>query len=94
MLKIWRILTVKSDLNTTAFVYKWIELSTGKWYIGARIAKGCNPSDGYICSSKEVLNLIRENKEEWHREILAIGNPLYIRELENLYLNSLQIINH
>ncbi len=74
---------------TIAFVYKWTELSTGKWYIGSRTAKGCHPNDGYICSSKTVKPMIVENRESWNREILVIGNPDYIRETEKMILKSL-----
>ena len=41
---------------TLAYVYKWTELATGKWYVGARGARGCPPDDGYICSSKVVIH--------------------------------------
>jgi hypothetical protein len=44
------------SIATIPFVYKWTELSTGKWYIGAHYSKGCHPEDGYICSSKTVKN--------------------------------------
>jgi group I intron endonuclease len=54
------------------FVYKWTELSTGKWYIGSRTAKGCHPNDGYVCSSKIVRPLIKANPEDWTREILFV----------------------
>ena len=52
------------------YVYKWTELSTGKWYIGSRTAKGCHPDDGYVCSSKIVRPLIQANPSDWRREIL------------------------
>lgn len=57
------------------YVYKWVELTTGKWYIGARGGKGCHPDDGYICSSKIVKPLIEKNPEGWQREILFTGDP-------------------
>ena len=55
------------------FIYKWTELSTGKWYIGSRTAKGCHPDDGYVCSSKVVRPLIDANPSDWRREILFLG---------------------
>jgi len=58
---------------TQAFVYKWTQLSTQKWYIGSRTAKNCHIDDGYICSSKTVKPLVLENKDDWTREILASG---------------------
>ena len=74
---------------TTAYLYKWTHIPTAKWYVGSRTAKKCHPDDGYICSSKEVKPMILENSSEWQREILVVGEPEYIRELENKYLKSL-----
>lgn len=74
---------------TQAYLYKWTEKSTGMWYIGSRSRKGCHPADGYICSSKVVEPLIKENKDNWIREILVIGEPFHIRELESNYLKQL-----
>ena len=75
-------------LNHTPFVYKWIELSTGKWYIGSRTAKKCHPNDGYICSSKTVKKLITENPENWSRTIIATGTSEEILTLEIELLKS------
>lgn len=74
---------------TQAFLYKWTEKSTGKWYIGSRTANNCHPGDGYICSSKKVISLINENQNNWHRDVLVIGNPRYIYELEGKLLSLL-----
>lgn len=60
---------------TIAYVYKWTELATGKWYVGARGARGCHPDDGYICSSKVVKPLIMANPDGWKREILFTSDP-------------------
>ena len=67
---------------TQAFVYRWTERSTGKWYIGSRTRKGCHPEDGYICSSDIVKPLIKANPSDWFRVILAQGNPKDMRKLE------------
>ena len=80
-------------MTTTAFVYKWTHVPTGRWYIGSRTKQGCNPDDGYICSSKTIKPLITENLAEWHREILAIGKPAAMLELETRYLVSLDAKN-
>lgn len=56
-----------------AYVYRWTELSTGKWYIGSRTAKGCHPNDGYICTSKVVKPLILANPNNWKRTIIYLG---------------------
>lgn len=74
---------------TKAFLYKWTELSTGKWYIGSRTRKNCHPADGYICSSKIVKPLIQESPDNWIREVLCISTPEYIIELESKILTSL-----
>lgn len=57
-------------LIAQAFVYKWTELSTLKWYIGSRTGRGCHPNDGYICSSSRVKPLILANPSNWKREVL------------------------
>lgn len=74
---------------TRAFVYKWTELSTGKWYIGSRTAKNCHPDDGYICSSKIVKPLIKADPDNWVRQVLCIGHPKDMYELECKLLSSL-----
>lgn len=74
---------------TRAFVYRWIQVSTGKWYVGSRTAEGCHPNDGYICSSDTIKPIILENKQDWKREILAIGLPEDMYELETKLLQRL-----
>lgn len=78
---------------TQAFVYKWTQLSTGKWYVGSRSAKGCHINDGYLCSSKIVKPMILENKSDWNRNILVIGNPQYIKNIEACYLKNVDAKN-
>jgi len=68
--------------RTIAFVYKWTHLPTMMWYVGSRTAEGCNPSDGYICSSDTVKPMILESKSDWKREIIAIGTPEEMYDLE------------
>jgi len=75
--------------DTNAYLYRWTNVTTGMWYVGSRTAKGSHPEDGYCCSSKVVKPMILENPNEWKREILVIGNPLYIRDLENKYLTKM-----
>lgn len=79
--------------TTKAYLYKWTELSTGRWYIGARYAKGCHPEDGYICTSKIVKPMILENKENWKRDVLCVGKPEDIVKLESDYLKLLDAKN-
>lgn len=78
---------------TKAYLYKWTELSTGKYYIGARYAKGCHPDDGYLCTSKIVKPMILENRDNWKREVLCVGNPDDIVKLESAYLTALDAKN-
>ena len=78
---------------TQAYLYKWTEISTNKWYIGSRSKKNCHPNDGYICSSKIVKPKIKSNFNNWKREILCIGDPKYIIKLETDYLKLLNAAN-
>lgn len=64
-----------------------------KWYVGSRTKSGCHPDDGYLCSSKIVKPMILENITDWVREILIIGSPMYIREMEQKYLSMLDARN-
>lgn len=63
---------MKTKSKTVPFVYKWVEITTGKWYIGSHYSKGCHPEDGYICSSKIVKKLIKNDPQNWSREILEV----------------------
>jgi len=78
---------------TLAFLYRWTHIPTHKWYIGSRSAVGCHPDDGYICSSKIVKPMILENRTDWKREVLLIGNPTFIRNLESEYLSKIDAKN-
>jgi hypothetical protein len=74
---------------TLAYVYKWTELATGKWYVGARGARACHPDDGYICSSKVVKPLIMANPDGWRREILFTSDPEEVFFIEAKLLDEL-----
>ncbi len=71
---------------TYAYVYKWTELSTRRWYIGSRTKHGCNPADGYICSSRIVKPLIESNQTNWSRTVLCIGHAVDMLALETALL--------
>lgn len=75
--------------DSHGYVYKWTELSTGKWYIGSRSAKNCHVNDGYTCSSKLVKQLILENSNNWSREILWVGDRQSAVQIESLILQLL-----
>ena len=74
--------------QTQAFVYKWTHIPTLRWYIGSRTAQGCCPTDGYICSSRQVLPLIESAGSEWTRTVVATGNPKDMLELETVILET------
>jgi len=80
-------------MTTVAYLYKWTHVPTGMWYVGSRSAKGCHPDDGYLCSSGVVKPLILENQNEWKRDVLILGDPEYIINLENNYLQKLDAKN-
>lgn len=48
----------RASAKSVPFLYCWTHNATGKWYVGSRTAPGCNPDDGYICSSKAVKEMI------------------------------------
>lgn len=71
----------------SAFVYRWRELATGKWYVGYHTG---NPQDGYICSSKIVKPLIQSEPADWERKILRTGTTAEMIRLEKRILSKLQ----
>lgn len=81
--------------NTIPYIYKWIHIPSGKWYIGSKIRKGWNPTrhEEYVCSSKHVKPLILENRSDWRYEILYTGDPVFIKELETKILMELDAKN-
>ena len=62
-----------------AFVYCWTDLGTNKLYVG--VHKG-TPDDGYVCSSKLMLQEYKKRPQEFSREILASGpfKEMYVFE--------------
>lgn len=75
---------------TQAYLYRWTEKTTGMWYIGSRYARNCHPNDGYICSSKVVKPLIKQYPNNWEKQILVVGEPKDMRDLESRYLTVLE----
>jgi hypothetical protein len=70
----------------SAYVYKLIEQSTGKWYIGSRTKSGCHPDDGYMSSSKIVKQKVSESPDNWSKVIIAVGESADMIELETTLL--------
>lgn len=58
-------------MATEAFVYCWTDHKTNKLYVGWH--KG-NTDDGYICSSKIMLEEYKNRSNDFTRQILASGN--------------------
>jgi hypothetical protein len=68
-----------------AFVYCWTDYKTKKLYVGSH--KG-NPDDGYVCSSKYMLQEYKSRPQDFTRQIVAIGKFEDIRRLEEHILHS------
>lgn len=68
-----------------AFVYCWTDFGTNKLYIG--VHKG-TPHDGYICSSKLMLEEYTKRPNDFSREIVAQGTFSDCYALETAILKS------
>jgi len=68
-----------------SFVYKWTFKPTLNWYVGFH--KG-ETDDGYICSSRKVKDLIKQNPTEWTRTIVAKGTAEEMYKLETTILQT------
>lgn len=79
--------------ETRAYLYRWTHVPSNKWYVGSRTASDCHENDGYICSSRQVKPMIQQNPSEWKREILAIGEPKDMLELEAKFLTKIDAKN-
>lgn len=76
------------------YVYKFTEISTGKWYIGVRTAKNCHPEEkNYYTSSDTVKPMIKDNPNNWVKEILFMGSIVEAREKETELLVMLDAAN-
>lgn len=53
-----------------AFVYEWSNHQNGMKYVGFH--KG-RPDDGYVCSSKYMIEEYRANPKNFQRKIIAFG---------------------
>jgi hypothetical protein len=68
-----------------AFVYCWTDKKTNMLYVGSH--KG-SIDDGYICSSKYMLEEYNKRPEDFSRQIIAEGNLSDVRKLEAKILQS------
>ena len=68
-----------------AFVYCWTDKTTNKLYVGSH--KG-SADDGYICSSKYMMEEYNKRPQDFSRQIIAEGKFENIRKLESAILKS------
>lgn len=68
-----------------AFVYCWTDHLTNKLYVGSH--KG-SPEDGYVCSSKWMMEEYRIRPQDFTRQIIAEGTLDDIRVLETKILQA------
>lgn len=68
-----------------AFVYCWTDHKTNKLYVGSH--KGTT-DDGYICSSKYMIEEYNKRPEDFTRQIIAHGSEKDIRDLESKILQT------
>lgn len=71
---------------TEAFVYCWTDHATQKLYIGSH--KG-SIDDGYVCSSKYMMEEYSKRSENFTRQIVASGKEEDIRKFETKLLTAL-----
>ena len=70
---------------TEAFVYCWTDHKTNKLYVGSR--KGTR-DDGYVCSSKYMMQEYKKRPHDFTRQIVAEGRFDDIRKLEEVILKT------
>jgi hypothetical protein len=68
-----------------AFVYSWTNTATNQLYIGSH--KG-TPDDGYVCSSKVMLEDYMRDRTVFTRQIIATGSYEDMRAFEATLLNA------
>ena len=68
-----------------AFVYTWTNTETNQLYIGSH--KG-TPEDGYVCSSKPMLEDYMRDRTVFSRQIVATGSYKDMRDFESTLLNA------
>lgn len=68
-----------------AFVYSWTNTETNQLYIGSH--KG-TPDDGYVCSSKVMLEDYMRDRSVFTRQIIATGSYEDMRAFEATLLDA------
>ena len=74
-----------------AFVYEWTNNKNGMKYIGSH--KG-NQNDGYVSSSKYLLEDYKKDPQSFTRKILAFGTTEEMRSLETEMLQEVDACNN
>lgn len=77
-------------MNKEAFVYCWTDHLRNMIYVGYH--KG-SIDDGYICSSKLMLEQFRERPQDFTRQIIASGSKKDMTKLETKILISINAKN-
>lgn len=81
------------DRSVAAFLYKFLHMPTGKWYIGMHgLKENESPFDGSYWNSstnQEFLNLLEAEPENFKYEILSYGSMREVFKLENEILTEL-----
>ena len=72
-----------------AFVYCWTDHKLEKLYIGWH--KG-QPNDGYICSSKIMLQEYNNRPNDFTRQIIATGSPEDMSNFETTLLKNFNVV--
>lgn len=75
---------------SSAYVYRLTDKQTGKRYIGARYAKGCNPSElgrTYFTSSGVVEPLFKADPERFSVQIIVTGDRDYVIKVEKTLID-------
>ena len=68
-----------------AFVYCWTDKKTNKLYVGSH--RG-SIDDGYVCSSKYMMEEYNERPEDFSRQIVAQGSHADMRKFEAVILQA------
>jgi hypothetical protein len=77
------------------YVYKLIEIESGKSYIGCRYSIDCYPEDlgvKYFTSSDIVAPLFKSNPNAFSKEILFTGTVKEVRDLERKLLVEFNVV--
>jgi hypothetical protein len=78
----------QSSLSPEAFVYCWTDKKTNMLYVGSH--RG-STEDGYICSSKYMLEEYNKRPQDFSRQIVASGALSDMRTFETKLLQAFNV---